>query len=104
MADVSATTLVIANAPTLSDGLAELLNIASAYRTANRLGWGVWVQRAAGGWLLSAEPDYDVPAKVIETSCYEPPDPWAAPVAVLTAIAELTDLDVVATADGVYLQ
>lgn len=112
--DVSATTLVIVNAPTLRDGLVELVRIGDAMiATDNEC--GVWIERTADGRMIHALPDYDVPVGVLETTVGNPVQPWRSPLPpvqdnpadqtlLLAAVSELTGRDVVATADGIYLQ
>lgn len=110
----AATTLVLVNAPTLRDGLAEALRIADAVYAAGRIGAGVWVQRTEDGRLVEVEPDFDVAPGVIETSLPAQGnlDPWADPLVDLVhrvnAAQELEDIlarvgprDLVATPNGV---
>lgn len=115
---MNATTLVLVNAPTLQDGLVELLRIADAVQEARRLGAGVWVQRDQDGRLVEAEADYDIAPGVLETSLPSQPtiDPWAIeqhpyipPLIQEAAQRELVELlaqvnpsrDILATPDGV---
>ena len=108
---MSATSLVLVNAPTLQAGLGELLRLADAVQEAELAGAGVWVQRDRDGRLVSVEADYDVPPGVVETSLPAAPalDPWALPAVDLAARHELVEIlaqlnpdrDILATADGV---
>lgn len=109
---MSATTLVVVNAPTLSDGLVELLRIADAVAMAGA-DCGVSITRDIDGRLVDAEADYDVPAGVLETATQLPVSPWStdswADYATAAARRELLELlatvnpsrDMLATADWV---
>lgn len=111
---MSATTLAIVNAPTLRDGLVELLRIADALQLAAD-DCGVWVQRTGDGRLWDAEADYDVPPGVIETSTRLPVDPWDHTTwsdcdtaedrrKLVEVLAAVTDCDLELTADAIRVR
>ena len=108
---LSATTLPIVNAPTLYDGMAELLAIGTALMVGHAIGCGVTVWRDLDGGFIDADPDPEVPSGVLETRSYAAVDPWAdAPPDIpyrateahqlLEALHQLTDGDVVVTPTG----
>lgn len=104
---VSATTLPIVAAPTLADGLTELLHVATAVAVGRALGMGVTVWRDPAGEFIDAEADPEVPMGVIEyctqAGVIDPWDDletsWRATEArcALELLHQLTDADVVVT-------
>jgi hypothetical protein len=112
-------TLAIVNAPTLSDGLVQLLRIGDALAAAGRpeLGCGVIAWRDADGHVTDAHPWRELPPGVIETIPSTAPDPWETPEEssalpedsdnaarreLLELLAHINpDRDLLATADGV---
>lgn len=64
---MTTTTLVVVGSPTLHEGMAELLRIADAVADAETIGAGVSVERHPSGWLVAAEPDFDVPPGMVHT-------------------------------------
>lgn len=117
---MTATTLAIVNAPTLMDGLVELLRIGDALAATDNLA-GVAIYRdTQSGRMLDAEPDYEVPAGMLVTTFVDPlGDPWlsdghpsglpiqdpdlAARRELLELLAHVTHGDIIATAEGVTL-
>lgn len=111
---MSATTLAIVNAPTLMDGMAELLRIGDALHAAQLFGDGVTIQRHSDGHLIAAEADPEVPTGVLVTEeRHEVPDPWDSSLderaaielrEVLEVLAQVCPThDLLATRSGVQL-
>lgn len=110
-------TLAIVNAPTLADGLVELLRIGDALQLAGQ-DCGVQLYRWPDGRLSDVEPDYELPPGVLGTADRLEVEPWAEdghPTGLptdwpeLQASRELVELlatvnpsrDLLATAEGV---
>jgi hypothetical protein len=111
---VSFTTLAIVHAPTLADGLVQLLRLGDALQLAGQ-DCGVTVYRDTTGRLAEAEADYELPAGVLEYVQRVPVEPFTddqlgttsqlaereARRELLELLAHATHVDIVATADRV---
>lgn len=117
---MTTSTLAIVNAPSLSDGLVELLRIGEALTDAEADGCGIGIRRdPEDGRLLDVAPDPELPPGVLETYFALFVDPWAtdghptglpidwadaaARLELLELLAHVTHGDILATAQGVEL-
>lgn len=111
---MTTTTLAIVNAPTLMDGVTELLHVATALGMAGE-SMGVTMRRYVDGQLESADPDPELPAGVLATELVPELDPWQPDIdttedrargellQLLQLLSAATARDLLGTADGVHL-
>lgn len=109
-------TLAFIAAPTLRDGLVQLLRLGDALQSAGQ-DCGVSVYHDEDGRLLEAVPDYELPAGVVEYVRRHQVEPWpadelqstdqladaAARRELLELLAHVTHGDIIASCQGVQL-